>query len=696
MTPYDEIAAKRSALLTTRIRFSPTGADIRKQAIERILEQNLSTAETEGLTENQIQNLCALEDQQAILRSMDIRQGLASLLKAGRVIEIVKDKTRLYALTGDAEKEVKHLQSEADKNTQVAIQELFSTSKGGGDAYKEAFLRLLCFVFSTLGDTYVHLITGKQSSEGLAENHILLSAIEDALKSCKVPDASAFRYGVNRFFRESSLHFDQIKWNMAQNFYVAKALGIDGTADLLTSDIFKDAFLYCDTNVLIAGLTPDNRHYNSFQELSMACTGIGMTLMATRPTVEELKVVMSTQASLLKKVFDKIPDQTRSKVRNFLLESYMSEKEKATNLSIDEFVERFRTPLQTLQASFGIVEEDNEWFVKACEDKKIKQIAREIAREYEKMRHRPKSERVACHDAMLLQWVMNKNADGKKSWIVTLDIPLSEWCAQQSKRDLRVITLDAFLQWMTPAVSGAADEERLAQIFSEAIRYQLLPKETFIQLRDFQVFAEMGIETGQLPAEDVEACIRDIKQVGPHLDPSKAEDREKIGHVVQKYFVDPGTKYKQSLNDLQGRVDELSMNLGRELTLRKEAEDRVTELEKQNIENIQKLQQESQARSDAVERIGRLEETIEEDINRRKLRHSALRRTLFSISIFIVISAVVAFFVNKYGEGTNLFQKITRSSWWFGGVFAGSILLWRVLMGKERMALLKWWQTKEE
>lgn len=696
MKSHDDTVAKRAVLLTTRIRFSPSGASIRKQAVERILEQVLSTADTDGVAENQIQNLCSLEDQQALLRSSDIRQGIASLIKDGQIIEFVKDKERLYALTEVAAKEIKRVQAESDKNTNIAIQELFGSAVGGEDAYRRAFLRLLCSVFSRLSDVYVRVITMNQSSEHLAEHQILSVAIDEVLKSEQLPDPEAFRYGVSRFFRESSPQFDQIKWNMAQNFYVAKALGLDGKSDLLTSDIFTGASLYCDTNVLISGLTPENRHYNSFQELSRACKSIGMTLTAAHPTVDELKAVISSQASLLKKVFDKIPDQTRPKVRNFLLEAYISETKTTPRLTIDEFTERFHTPLQTLQDSFGVVEEDSEWFIKASEDKNIRQLAKDIAKEYEKMRHRTKSERAAFHDAVLLQWVMNENAAGRKAWIVTLDITLSEWCAQHRSSDLKVVTLDAFLQWMTPVASGNADEDRLAEIFAEAIRYQLLPRDTFIHLRDFQVFAEMGIETGQLPADDVEACIRDIRQVGPHLDPSKAEDREQIGHVIQRYFVDPGTKYKKSLHDLQTQADELTKQLEKEAVLRKEAQDRVSDLEKQNIENEKKFEQESQARADAIDRIGRLEKTIEEDIKRKKLINSAIRRSLLSVAIFVLVDVAIVFFANKYGEGANLFQKITKASWWFGGAFAISGILWRILMGKERMALLKWWQTDDK
>jgi hypothetical protein len=316
MITCDDATVKRSLLLGARIRFSPSGASVRSQAIERIIEQNLASAEAaNGLTEQQLQNLVTLGGQISILRLSDLREGLESLKRSGRVFDIADLKPRRYGLSETAKAEIAKVINEAEERTRGAIKELFGKCPGGQDAYGQAFLRLLCKVFSELSDLYVQVITSKKTTADIAEQRLLSVALEESLKFEKLPDASAFRYGVNRFFRESTPHFDLIKWNMAQNFYVAKALGIDGTSDLLSSEIFKDTVVYCDTNVLIAGLSPENRHYNSFRELAKSCSTIGMSLKATRLTLDELRGVINTQDSLLRKVIDRIPDRRVSETK---------------------------------------------------------------------------------------------------------------------------------------------------------------------------------------------------------------------------------------------------------------------------------------------------------------------------------------------------------------------------------------------
>ncbi len=657
----DDIALKRSVLLGARVRFSPSGTIIRQQAIERIIEQNLALEEAPGgLTEHQLRALTTLEGRMPVLRASDVRVGLKSLMQSGRVEEIkVRGKSR-YALSKKVRDEVHHALDESERRNRDVINSLFATAPGGPEHYEKAFLRLLCIVFSELSETYVQVITRGQSPMDLVGHSFLSSSIDKVLEYERVPSAEAFRYGANRFFRESSPNFDQLKWNMTQNFYIMKALGIDSASDLLSADIFRGASLYCDTNVLIPGLMPSNRHHNSFQELAKACEAIGMQLKVTHNTVEELNAVINHHASLIRQVGNNIPNEMQLQIRDFLFGAYIAEKADSPDLSLDEFVIRFQKPVQTLRDSFGLIEEDDEWFDVLTEDQATKRIAEDLIRQHVKMRGRPKAEKAAIHDAVLLQWVARENADNHKSWLVTLDLTLAEWYTQSREKNFRVITLDALLQWITPMVPGSTDEEKLAGIFAEAIRYHLLPKDTFFELRDFQVFAEMGIETQQLPADDVKACIREIKTVAPYLDPSKAEDREKMGRVIQRYFADPGTKYKRTIDELKKQITE-------ETNLRKQHEKKIRDLE-ERIKNVQKRDE------------------------HRILVRSAIRRSLLSFGMLVIMESVISWLIWRYGEGGNLFQKVANSWDWLMGGFSVVAFLYPFILGRERLRLLKWWK----
>jgi phytoene dehydrogenase-like protein len=248
---------------------------------------------------------------------------------------------------------------------------------------------------------------------------------------------------------------------------------------------------------------------------------------------------------------------------------------------------------------------------------------------------------------------------------------------------------------MAPVMPGATEENRLSRIFAEAIRYQLLPRDIFFQLRDFQVFAEMGIETKQLPADDVEACIREIKQAGPHLDPSKAEDREKMGLVIQRYFADPGTKHKRKIEELQTKSENLSQELAEEKRKRGDAERSVEELKTRAQEMSKQIENGQAALANAGSRIERLERSTQEQekVTQHKLLVvSAAFRTGLAFAMLVVVEVAIGYLVWQYGEGPNLFQKLTKAWPWLGLGFAIVAVPYRFFMGRERMRLLKWWK----
>lgn len=555
----------RAILLGARIRFSPTGASIREKAIVRIIEQNLACLDKGlGLTAEELCEIVCFAGHRTILRDADVREGIRLLKDNGRIGESPVDGRPVYSLSKIASDEIRDLETECRRRDYGTLRYLFGNSQGNAQDYALAFFDLLSFIFSRVTDIYIQSITMGGRTESFINDRVLEAAINQAVEHQPVPDRKAFSYGAKLFFRESKPEFDQLKWNMAQNYYVAKALGSDKSADLLSVEVLKGAFLYCDTNVLIAALVPKCRHHNSFRELLKSCSTIGMKPCTAFITVRELQAVITAHGDLLRKVADKIPDATKLKVRSFLYESFLAEKELDPNLSVDLFLSRFNLTVKQVEKDLSITVIDDKIFEAIAKDSETIRLGHELATEYESIRRKKKSEKVAAHDAELIIYVRKENDASRKSWIVTLDTTLAAWRAKRDNETCRLITLDALLQWLTPVAAGTSDEDLLAEIFSESLRYQILPRDVFFDLRDFQVFADMEIETAQLPAEDVEACIRDIHKNCINLDPSQSADREKIGRVIQRYFADPGTKFKRRIDELQIQSKNLSDELAEE------------------------------------------------------------------------------------------------------------------------------------
>lgn len=711
MVKCKEVELTRSMLLGARIRFSPTGASIRNQAIEIIIEQSLaSVCDNSGLTEDELKKIVTLSGNTPLLRVSDLNNGLENLLKDERIMKYNDGKKVKYKLDENNYNTISQTIKTADDLLTKIVLELFNPISNQLQVYKSAFIQVLCLIFSVISESNVRIILRLKDGLDDSEAGLLLKSIYEVINSCKIPDPELFESGIKKFFHESKPKFDNLKWNMAQNYYIVKALGIDSTADILSTSVFENAIIYCDTNVLIGGLTPDNRHHNSIKELAKACEDIGIQLAATHNTLEELKGVLQHHADLLKKIIDKLPNEIIPKVQDFLLHTYLIEKDQNPNITVDEIVKRYENPIESLSEICFIKKIDDEWFNNAHQDKKTNQIAESLSKTYFMMRHRKKSKSASMHDAILLNWILKENINNaNKSWLVTLDLTLAEWSTLEDNKDNNVITLDAFLQWMTPITLQNANSDTLAKLFSSAICSQLFPVENFFSLQDFQVFEDMNIEILQLPSEDVEACVREIRTKGTKLDPSKAEDREKLDGIIQKFFADPSRKYKITLEEERKKNQTLFDLLEKEKQDNKNTKDQVSLL----TDQITSLKDIVTAKGNDLDNANSCISSLTEDLNmikediikkdkldkwrndRKILKNSTISILCSGIITWTIFVFILFIFVIKNISNFSFYAVILNSLTLFGLPSIILVPIFKFILGEDKMNLLKNWNKNE-
>lgn len=660
------ILENRSVLMSARMRFSPVGAGIRDQALEKILEQNLAVAASSGgLSEKELDQILVFGKQGPTLRKTDVKQGLKLIREKGRLKEVSFGKTVKYLLSQEAQKDVDETIQASNGDFDKTCQLLFSKSPGGIVRNKVPFLRFLCTFFSLLGDLYVRKIANHITATDPDLKASLEKILDKIFKEEHVQDASSFRKIVHSFFEESNPLFDRIKWNMAQNYLVAKSLGIDRSAQLLSADALRHSTIFLDTNVLIAALVPESRHHGSFQELVKTCGSLDISLKLFSITGTEFTDTVNYHVEQFPKVFNLIPDNSLKKIRSFLIDSYSIAQEEP-QFTIGKFLEKFKNPLEQLNSNFGIDIYRDDWFEIEAEKTATKLLAIEVEQEYLKLRNRKKSHKASTHDALVLRWLNEFSNEHEKHWFVTLDLTIPRKKAKSLGVE-KLITLDALLQWTTLQSGDSADIERLAEMYSEAIRYKLLPRDTFLDLKDFQIFSEMEIETKSLPASDVEDCIKEIKRAVPSADVNKAEDREKMEREVRKFFSRPDTEFKRKLAEQEYATKKLKEDFDNEQTVMKE---QVTGL-KSNLNTLNK-----------------------EKTDAEKLISLFLKTGAIFLS-FLLMLGLITFLALKYSSGNNDFQKITSSASWFAGLILVISVLFQFFVGLKNIPVMIAWFYKK-
>jgi len=673
----EQMKIKRSLLLCARMRMTAPGASIREQAIEKVIEQNLAAADAPGgLMDVELCKIYDLGDDSPSLRIADVREGLKALRRQGRLVLKPTTEGDRFALSESVLAEVNSIIEKADTLFESAVSKLFGSAPGGLEKYRPAFMRSLCLVFSSLGNEYARVIAGAEAIESFLGHQMLDDAISEAIDQHGVPDVDAFKRGVMEFFGDSSPDFTAIKWNYAQNYYLFKVLGLDESSFILSREMLGGATFYLDTNVLVAGLVPQDRNHGGFRELVNACRAIGIKLVISRATQVEFEHVMQHNARELRAVFPRIPTGLLKKVRNFLLEAYLIALDGEPELDVDTFLERFRGPIKQLKGTFGLEVVDDGWFVREQETEATQGLAKKIKATFRKQwRRRKKTDASSLHDALLLRWTQKvSDEDSEKIWILTLDRTLRSYAGHISPPPV-VVSLDAILQWATPLNIESVDSDKLAEMYSRALTFQLLPRETFLDTKDFKIFAEMDLETSLLPEEDVEACVVELKNSVPEIDPSNPKDRERAARIIQRFFADPGTRYQSDLEQLR-----------RQLVAQSEA----------HGSEVEKLQSRlSRVRKGAAGRSATIQsekDTLGAELDASKERERILKEVIVRGAISLILYVVTFFSIliasYFYSEGNSYYMKLLNSiplfSWCFGVVTTGSY----ILLGNKRIKVL--------
>lgn len=673
MNKIEDIKQKRALLLTTRLRFSPQIQPIKQTAIDKIVEQILLVDnDGKGLSIKKIQSILHSESGGYIINIHEIKNCINGLINKERVEIKIQRQQHLYKLTDKAKPDIKEIQQEAIRRFKVVIDRLFKNAKGGSSIYMAPFLECLSHIFSRLGEEYVRVIKGEVSKEDFLTIPFISSVFEKIVKSYDSIEASLFKNAIDSFFREIDPEYDAIKWNMAQNYFLVKALGLDPDILSLFKETFENATFYFDTNLIIPALEPRNEYHESFKALHKACERLNIKFKVCQISLDELRGWLGIQREQIEKVKDQIPKDMAEKVYSDFYQAYEEKRCAGEIFDIDEIFRNFDSPREYLEEYFQIELEDDLWFDKAKYDPETIRFAETLQDKSLDIRKRSKTWYASIHDALLLLWIhkLRKQFDGN-IWLITADTSLPGSLPQHSNARLRslAITQDALLQWISPIWVQEEDEKDFVAIFAEIIKHRLLPQERIFDLEDFIVFHDLNLSCRNLPSKDVEGCIRYIKENAPMLNPLEPVDREKIAYEVAKYFSSPGRIYKQDQERLE--ADNLRI--------------------KNELESIRKQHKIELEESD--KRAGKLEKEF--SMFKKKIKDDSLKRSAKSrigvlLFALVVLEAIVIFFVRQYGEGANSFQKIINSWPILAAIVVGISILGYFWLGKERFKVLSW------
>jgi hypothetical protein len=636
-----DIGLKRSLLFSARLRFSPQTQAIRETAIDKIIERNLLAIHRLGcltLEEIRQQTPIGFANGVPTISRPDLRNGLNRLSVAGRVLAEGEGHETRYRLAPEVCQELEAVERRAQDELSRVVAQLFRNANKSVASYEAPFLYCLCLIFSKLGQGYARLLTGLTSQEGLMQGASIERAVKETAARHTAIDAEQFRYAVETFFQDNDISYAQIKWNLAQNFYIAKALGMDQGARLLSEELFKGADFCLDTNIVIDALEPIAAYHQTFRAFSLACQNLGIKLYIADISLEELNNVLDAYYVQLPKAARQVPEATAPKVRDVFYQIYRQHLKANGRVDINEVFANFRASRKTLIEQYGVEIIEGPFVETLRGTPETQNLIKALQKASIAKRGELKRARPVFHDALLLQLVNQIRKDTARDVrIVTRDSVLAGFRPklEGAPNNPLALSFDAVLQWISPLGIYGTVEDEVAVLFSDALNYQLLPADNFFSVQEFALMADLDQECSTLPAEDVENCIRYLRTEGVSLDTSTPENREKLASAVALFNAQTGRKYKHELSRLEGEVKYERDERNRAVEFeRNESERRVAAVRAEEELKLKEKDAETQRLSQELTRLQ--VERYEETIAKQRLTH-LLKSIAVTISIMVML-----------------------------------------------------------
>ncbi|MBN2396014.1 MAG: hypothetical protein JXC36_06090 [Candidatus Atribacteria bacterium] len=552
----------RNILASALFQYSTKFQTFKQTALDKIVERIFYATDKTSINLREIQDTFQ-RDIGYVLPIGIFDESIKRLIKSNRILQ-VKDKHDEYSLNDGIKTELASIQSSFDRLFQRIIDKLFNNAPENRANYHEPFWFAMSYIFSNIGKFSAKLIEGQLDKETYIKP-VLEKCFQKIENKFKI-NHQFFEKRIKFFFEETKdPAFNNFKWSLAQNYFIANSLGINPNSEVFSEEIFKNSILYLDTNVLLSLVSKNNRYYSNALSFIKAARKIDLKFCISRITIEEYERWVNAEKTRILVTTKQIPSATRSKIGSCIYQDLIEQspsvnKDELLNEVIGKYLE-YKRIIEELIPKDKLEYVDDVWFEEIESKDEYDETIAIVKEKYNEIGIRAKGENAAIHDAKMLLWLKKQQIDsGSNCWFITADSSLPLIVLDGVEKSDSIL-LEVILQWLVPLTKENGTEE-FQNTFSEILKNRLLPKDILYEVNDFVIFEELHMECSELPSQDVEECILYLRKSAPNLNPNDPKDREKLANRIAVYFADPGRKYKTELTERLKENQELKEQLG--------------------------------------------------------------------------------------------------------------------------------------
>jgi len=657
------VEEKREFLRLSRIRLDIDAKHPREKATDAIVERGIYGCSVDGpCTEEDINKVIASTGLMNGLRRNELKTSLDRLCQDQKVLYVGDGK---YTLSRDQIVNIESDIKEANRRFDKIVDQVYKPiiEKRNKPIYAKFFLELISVIFARFGDQWIKSLSSQASPKDFLKGSDVEAIFKSLARTHGLPKAQL--EGIKKlslkFFIENDPDYSYLKFNLAQSIYITKILGIDTPIDLFSQEIFSNAHIILDTNLVFASLLPVSKYNTTFKELLRICKKVKIELSVTEATKEEVERVVHYFEKEAVNLFDEIPERIVPKVRGIFFESYIEEKKKNPAFSVADLFKPFHDLKETLHSAHQIniidSQEFDELAVSAEKEIKLQNIFNATSHE---VRKRGKTKESILHDIFHYFLIERERKAGRpKSWFLTLDtsLPYVAIKLQKDNESPFCFNLDVMMQCFSPFITTDQEVYDFSDVFAKLIANQLFPSSKIFDVRDFVFFNDIGIKLNEMSEDDIEEALIHIKG---HVLRGKVyshADFDKVAYEVKRLFAGRAEK-DGAIRKYLERISEMESKHSLELSTKDD--------------EIKQLKKEKEERED-----GERKKKADEDkkkANANKAKDIAIKFTCFIVTAISCLYMVI-YIAILFAEGKNIFQKIINF-WEYFAVWGGVFVLY--------------------
>ena len=426
------IEEKRQILYAALLRYSPEAGSLRERVLDRIvLVALLGSSRSQPMRVGQIRTLTRVDPRSPGLRREVIQETLKRLVSHNKVAYTLLGTRRAYYLTDIG-------RIDTDEATESAVQlfepVLTRMLQDTSELCDEHDGEIVCrtFVsecFARFGQQIAKAVTGEFTKDQLVDAADIQGAFQAAISSVllSVDAIQSLEARCIRFLRSTERDDEELKFRLAQGYYVAQLLGLNAYEfNPLADDAFREAVFYLDTNILVGRLL-SNETARLFDELVHICKVLGVDLRVSRATINETRWVAAGRLEGLENALATVPSELVKMTRDQFLDAFLEVRKDSPEVTAEKFLahfdeipsllEKLEIKLHDSTAEEIIGDQDVNW------EWKVVQAAA-------KTRGRNKSEWACLHDVCHYLLIQNERRHDRKAWFLTQDKTLCQAAAE--------------------------------------------------------------------------------------------------------------------------------------------------------------------------------------------------------------------------------------------------------------------------